>query len=106
MNKTALRKLQAYSVLDNKIRLSIFSAIRNSPGISFNELARKLKLETGLLAYHVSLLKANNLVDVSYEREGKDTSHYSLSREGTQIFDELSGDKNEKKIMNPSSFSS
>jgi predicted transcriptional regulator len=97
-NKTILRKLRAYSVLDNGIRLKIFSTVHDSPSVSFNVLARLLKLETGLLAYHIALLKASDLVNVSYEREGKDTSHYSISDEGAQIYDELF---NDKKVLDP-----
>jgi predicted transcriptional regulator len=88
-NAAALRKLQVYSTLNNEIRLEAFSLIHRAPGISFNDLATKLGLETGLLAYHIGLLKSNDLIQVSYERRGKETSKYSLTDSGMKAYREL-----------------
>lgn len=83
--------LRAYGALDNPYRLRAFRAIRNDPGISFNALAKKLNLATGLAAYHVAVLKAAEVIGVEYERAGKATSRYRLTDRGARIYESLFG---------------
>jgi hypothetical protein len=51
-----------------------------------------------LTAYHIGLLKASDLVEVSYERERKSTSHYSLTSSGKETYDELFGKGSKQKF--------
>lgn len=80
-----LDQLRAFTALDNPVRLKAFLIIHDRPGISFNELASILDVETGLAAYHVGVLKAADLVDVSYARSGRVTSSYRISERGEAI---------------------
>ena len=84
------QKLGKYRALDSDLRLRAYLAINERPAISFNELSRKVKVERGLLAYHLGVLKAVGLVDVTYERTGKETSKYELTDEGRQFLRQLS----------------
>jgi hypothetical protein len=63
--------------------------IRKRPGVSFNELAKVLDIESGLLAFHVGVLKSANLVDVDYGRAGKNLSAYTLSARGEKAYSSL-----------------
>jgi predicted transcriptional regulator len=85
----AYRRLVVYSALDNRIRLKAFFLIARNPGISFNEVRNKLKIEKGHLAYHLGLLKASGLATFTYERKGRTTSRYDLTERGKQMFREL-----------------
>ncbi|HKZ99589.1 MAG TPA: helix-turn-helix domain-containing protein [Thermoplasmata archaeon] len=86
-----LEQLRAFAALDNPLRLRAFLAIHDSPGISFNEIAALLDAETGLAAYHVGILKAADLVEVSYARSGRATSSYRLSEWGKAIRETIFG---------------
>jgi DNA-binding transcriptional ArsR family regulator len=83
-------KLRKYAALDNDLRLKAVFEVDDKPDISFNELSRKLKIERGLLGYHLGVLKAAGLVNVDYERRSKETSKYRLTEEGKKVLEELS----------------
>jgi len=83
------RRLRAYRALGNGTRLNAFLEISRQPGVSFNDLSRIIKVERGLLAYHLAVLKAAGIVKVSYERRSKQTSKYELTREGEKLAQEL-----------------
>jgi predicted transcriptional regulator len=85
----AYEKLVVYSALDNRIRLKAFFFIARNPGVSFNEIRTKLKVEKGHLAYHLGLLKASGLATFTYERKGRTTSKYDLTERGKGMFREL-----------------
>jgi len=85
-----LRKLRLLSALDNKRRLKTYLVIEGSPGISFNDLARKVHAERGLLAYHLGVLKAAELVKVMHERRGRETPGYCLTKGGYKLLEGLS----------------
>jgi len=55
----------------------------------FNEIARKLKVERGLLAYHLGVLKGADPIALSVERESKTISHYALTKEGENLLQEI-----------------
>ncbi len=93
-----LDRLRAYTALDNPIRLRAFRLIHDSPGLPFHEIAKAVRIESGLLAYHMGVLKAAGLVDVAYERDGRQVTSYRLGARGDELFSELFG--------NPSSRSS
>jgi DNA-binding transcriptional ArsR family regulator len=80
-----LDQLRAFAALDNPVRLRAFLLVRDRPSIPFNDIASALGLETGLAAYHVAVLKAADLLDVSYARSGRTTSSYRLSGRGEAI---------------------
>lgn len=90
MEKSELRRmLTKYGALDNELRLKAFLTVGKNPGISFNELARKLKVEKGLLAYHLGVLKSANLLSMSLQREGKKFSHYRITEEGRKLLEKV-----------------
>ena len=82
-------RLRAYTALDNPIRLRAFRLIHESPGVPFNQIARRIRIESGLLAYHMGVLKAAGVVDVTYEREGRQVTSYRLGARGEALFSEL-----------------
>jgi len=84
-----LSELRMYTGLDNESRLRTYLALSETPGISFNELARKIRLAKGLLAYHLGVLKAAGLVEVTYDRMSKKTSRYYPTREGKKLLRRL-----------------
>lgn len=95
-------QLRAYRALDNPLRLRAYTAIHDQPELSFNELARKLGVESGLTAYHVGVLKSAGLIDVEYVRKSRETSEYRLTPKGQTIYKHLflkswSGRKKGKK---------
>src|SRR2546425_3175937 len=89
MDPEVLDRLKAYTALDNPIRLRAFRLIHESPGVPFNEIARRIRIESGLLAYHMGVLKAAGVVDVTYERDGRQVTSYRLSAKGEELFSEL-----------------
>src|SRR2546430_12760246 len=89
MDLEVLDRLKAYTALDNPIRLRAFRLIYESPGVPFNEIARRIRIESGLLAYHMGVLKAAGVVDVTYQREGRQVTSYRLGARGGGLFPEL-----------------
>ncbi len=85
------RQLRAYGALDNALRLRAYRMIHDAPGVSFNEIVRKLDVASGLAAYHVGVLKSAGLVNVRYVRSGMAVSRYELTDLGAQIFENLFG---------------
>src|SRR3989442_3501524 len=81
--------LRAYTALDNPIRLRAFRLIHESPRVPFNEIARRIRIESGLLAYHMGVLKAAGVVDVTYERDARQVTSYRLSAKGDELVSEL-----------------
>ncbi len=90
-------KLMAYRALDNPHRLRAFVEIAREQGVYFNDLARKLGIERGLLAYHVGVLYSAGLVDRLLERRSKQTSKYMLTEKGERILRELSSKSRREK---------
>ncbi len=82
-------RLRAYTALDNPIRLRAFRLIHDSPGVPFNEIAKHVRIESGLLAYHMGVLKAAGVVDVVYERAGRQVTSYRLGAAGEALFSDL-----------------
>lgn len=85
----AHQRLIIYTALDNRLRIRAFFLVARNPGISFNQIHRKLKVERGHLAYHLGILKVGGLVNMTLERRGRTTSSYSLTAQGKEMYDEL-----------------
>ncbi len=85
----ARRKLMIYSALDTPVRLKAFFLIRDNPGITFNEIVKAVKAKKALVAYHLGILKATDLVTFAYERKGQTTSSYNLTELGKKVAKEL-----------------
>ena len=85
----SMEQLRAYTALDNPVRLKAFAFIHEGRSRSFNEIAKRVDVETGLAAYHLGVLKAAGLVAVTYERSGRDTSAYSLTANGERLYASL-----------------
>ncbi len=85
----AYQKLRVYSALDHRIRIRAIFFIADNPGVSFNELVRMTKVPTAKLAYHLGLLKSEDLVKFTYERRGKATSRYCITDIGKAMVKEL-----------------
>jgi len=83
------QRLKVYRAIDNDVRLNALSVIANDSDIAFNDLAKKVGVETGLLAYHIGVLKSVGLVESAYVRRSKKTSKYRLSEEGKRILKEF-----------------
>ncbi len=43
-------------------------------------------MESGLLAYHLGVLKVADLVEMHYERAGREISRYHLSERGRELY--------------------
>jgi len=82
-------RLVAYTALDHPIRWRAYDIVRSEPDISFNGLARRLKVDSGLAAYHVAVLKAAKLIGVRYVRQSKVTSQYFLTDRGQRVYRQL-----------------
>src|SRR5207249_10770494 len=85
-----IERLKAYTALDNPIRLRAFRLIHDTPGVPFNEIAKHIRIESGLLAYHLGVLKANGVVDVANARVGRQVTSYRLGEIGQEINSALS----------------
>jgi len=81
-----LDQLRAYTALDNPIRLRAYMLIHDAPGIPFREILKNLGVESGLLAYHVAVLKAANVIQVDYQRSVRETTAYRLTKRGDEIY--------------------
>src|SRR5207247_697190 len=76
-----IERLKAYTALDNPIRLRAFRLIHDSPGVPFHEIAKHIRIESGLLAYHLGVLAAAGVVDVASARQGRPVTSYRLGGE-------------------------
>jgi DNA-binding transcriptional ArsR family regulator len=85
----AYQKLRIYSALDHRIRINAIFLVADNPGVSFNELVRMTKVPATKLAYHLGLLKSEDLVKFTYERRGKATSRYFITELGKTMVREL-----------------
>lgn len=83
------RRLKVYRAIDNDRRLNVLTRLHDEPDIAFNDLARKVRIDRGLLAYHVGVLKDVGLIESKYERRSKKSSKYRLTDEGTKILKEF-----------------
>src|SRR5436309_14235286 len=84
-----IERLKAYTALDNPIRLRAIRLIHDTPGVPINEIAKHIHLESGLLAYHLGVLKAAGVVDVAYARDGRQVTSYRLGGIGHELYSEL-----------------
>jgi predicted transcriptional regulator len=82
----ARRMLTIYSVLDNDSRLKLLYTILDEPGITFEDVARKTKMDKAALAYHLGVLKRVKLVEC--EKINK-KSRYWVTEEGKEILEKL-----------------
>jgi len=80
-----LGQARAYAGLASKSRVRAYVAVSESPGIGFNDLARKIHMKKELLAYHLGVLKAAGLVELRYQRKSKKTSCYYPTKEGKRL---------------------
>jgi predicted transcriptional regulator len=87
--RDARQRLKVYRAIDDDCRLSILVTLSRNPDLAFNEVARSLGIDTGLLAYHLGVLKHVGLVDGSFVRRGKNTTRYCLTEEGIQVLKEF-----------------
>lgn len=76
------------SILANESRLKILYYLQSiNDKVNFNDIVKQLQIKNGKLAYHIGILKANNLVNNSNEfneKQGKKFSFYSLSEDGLE----------------------
>ena len=84
-------QLMVYGALDNPTRLLAYEVLYDEPDISFNTLARRLGVKTGLAAYHLAVLKAAGLVEFRYARRSRATSLYRLTAFGERWYRRLFG---------------
>ncbi len=79
MSPTMAQRFVAYTGFDHPIRWRAYDIIRRRPNLSFNEIAKLLKVERALAAYHLMVLKASKAVDFRYKRQSKKTSQYFVT---------------------------
>jgi len=98
LRKLARELLKIYGALDDDkgYRLKILLTIYENEGISFNELKKKLKIEEGLLAYHLAVLKATDLIAMEPCRKEIKLSCYRLTEKGKIVRELLSQNKTQK----------
>ena len=89
LSPTMAARFVAYTGFDHPIRWRAYDIIRRQPNLSFNEIARLLKVKTGLAAYHLMVLKAAKVVDFRYKRESKKTSQYFVTPRGERFYREI-----------------
>lgn len=63
--------------------------IRDNPGITFKEMVKAVKAKKALVAYHLAILKATELVTFTYERKDRSSSSYSPTELGNKVDREL-----------------
>jgi len=102
MDARVSRRLKVYRAIDSDYRLNILTILHDEPDIAFNNLAKKVGIERGLLAYHVGVLKGVGLIESEYERRSKESTKYRITDEGMKILKEFrlvksSAKKTEKK---------
>jgi len=68
-----MTKLAKDAVLELETRRRVYETIRDSPGLHFRELERRLMLGYGTLQYHTEFLIKHNLVS---EEKGKEYSRF------------------------------
>lgn len=89
MDVKTRQKLKVYRAIDNDYRLNVLTRLRDEPDIAFNDLAKKMRIDRALLAYHVGVLKDVGLIKSKYERRSKKSSKYRLTDEGIKILKEF-----------------
>ncbi len=93
-----LERLKVYRALEHLVRLKAYIAIHDEPDVSFNKLAKKLNISSGLAAYHMAVLRAAGLIDVDYVRRSRETSEYRLSEKGKKVYKDVLG-SSEHKVL-------
>ncbi len=83
-------ELVTYRALGNDTRLKVLLGVADAK-LSFNDLARKLRIERGLLAYHVAVLKSAGLIENSIEKRhrGRKFSLYSITSRAFDLMQKL-----------------
>ena len=79
----------AYGAFDHPIRWRAYDIIRRQPNLSFNDIARRLRVKTAHAAYHLALLKSAKVVDFRYKRQSKKTSQYFVTPIGERYYREI-----------------
>lgn len=92
------------NVLGNKLRLQIlYLLLQIEEKINFNTIAAKLNVDRNKLAYHISLLKNNNLIhnEMRAEKHGGSFSYYGITERGKKTINLLEGifKKEEKELQ-------
>ena len=83
-------ELMTYRALGNGTRFKVLHGVADGK-LSFNDLARKLRIERGLLAYHMAILKSAGLIENSIERKhgGRKFSLYSVTNKAVDLMQKL-----------------
>lgn len=97
MDVEVRQKLKVYRAIDNDYRLNVLTRLHDKPDIAFNDLAKEVGIDRGLLAYHMGVLKDVRLVESKYERRSKKSSKYRLTDAGIKILEEFKLIKPTKK---------
>ena len=67
MDVKTRQRLKVYRAIDNDYRLNVLTRLHDEPDIAFNDLAKKVRIDRALLAYHVGVLKDVGLIKSKYE---------------------------------------
>jgi hypothetical protein len=83
-NNTNLEeKLKVYNILANNLRLHILYILYKEGEKSYEELLNELKpltkKRTMNIAYHLSILKSSDFININYIRNGRNLSVYKLT---------------------------
>ena len=92
-NKKIKETLKILRALDNNTRLRILAVLLAEPNLSFNDIARKTRIERGALAYHLGVLRRAGLVELKYERRSKKITQYYLTEKAKDVLAKLGLDK-------------
>jgi predicted transcriptional regulator len=63
------RKISRTTVFNNEVRNGIYISIQENPGIFFNELMRKTRINRGSLRYHLTLMSLTGRI-ITFESAG------------------------------------
>ncbi|MEX2683061.1 MAG: ArsR/SmtB family transcription factor [Candidatus Sigynarchaeota archaeon] len=78
------------AIIKSTARLSILDTLQKSrEKLSFEDLAKKVKMNASNLAYHVAQLKKYGFItnELRAERDGKRFSFYSIAEKGKKYMD-------------------
>ncbi len=83
-NDTNLEKnLKVYNILANNLRLHILYILYKEGEKSYEDLLNELKplnkKRSMNIAYHLSILKSNDFINIDYKRNGRNLSIYKLT---------------------------
>ena len=88
-----------FNALSSEFRRLLLGLIYTDGPVYQSDILKHVGVESNKLAYHLNILRAANLINREYGRNGKNVSRYSIKEDGTKFLESI-GARNKLEMLN------